>query len=492
LEASFFYDMPHNYKIETRLRFPMLEWGNTSSRIFACVVEKFDLTPSVGAFLYRILGRSRNFDYVHVLEATTMSLYVFPAYRFREQPQMMFSCDTFSVWETHESFYYSIYGTWHRAYTRKRYVNPKKLSSKSFVFYSEAEGGGSLYSALWHRNLLIYVPSIKNVEDYLLLFISTLLKMGGTLAVVDGYKDPTATATSYDVCHRVMPSGLCDKYLAHARFCRIVGVPSDSGVFSDPAHMRTATELPLNSIYFQYPEQNDRLLLDGLGEPIWKHFCTVCAYPHRVFGMTVDGDVFCGPEMPWQVSERCVNKQKGCCTRKCAEEYAISCGNQINAVTRYVSHYGGRYDKADSLFVDYETAYVPSFGYQLIYYISSVNSIGALRRCTELSVCTCMLSDVPCDSNKCYRLSLMDKEYTVTTTGAIFSTGDNVIVPPGMKLEDMFRVITSVTIPHRLIQQCYNSHAMSYAGFSLYDYMYTPHVSLQSCFGREEIQPAVT
>jgi hypothetical protein len=482
IDACFYYNMPCDYKVETVLRFPQLEWGNSAPRTFACVVYSFSITSAVCSFLYRRLGMGRAFDYVHVLNVTTMELYIFPYYRFKQAPQVKFSSDSFSVWDTHESYYYSVYGTWYRTYVRKRYVNPKKIQQKNFVWYCQAEGGGALYSALWHRNLIIYVPPDKEVEGYLLLFISTILRMGGTLAVVDQFREPSTSATSYDVCHRVTPSGLCDKYLAHARFCRVVGVPSDSSIFSSAEFLPHCTEIPLNSVYFPYPEQNDRLFLDGQGEPVWKHFCTVCAYPHRVFGMKINGQFFCGPEMPWYAAERCCNKVSGQCTSNCAADYVMASAREIDSIARYVSHYGGQYDFSDSLFPDYEVYYVPSFGYQLVYYVSSNNSVGMLRRCTELCVCTCMIASVPCDSLSCYRKKLMDVEFTVTTNGALFSTGDNVIVPPGMCIDSMFREIKEVYIPHRLIQQCYNSHAMSFGGFSLYDYMYTPHVSLQSLF----------
>jgi len=418
----------------------------------------------------------KSFKYVHVLDVSSMRLYIFPSGRFRREGEFGFNQPTEAI-SYYEPYYYSLLGVWRRTFARKRKVDEKKLGAQNFVLYSDVPGGGSLYSALWYRNLLVYVPPAKDVEQYLLLFLATALKAGGTLGVLHEERVPTSAATSYDVCHRVSHYGLCDKYKSHQRFCQIVGTPSDSDVFKSPKYMASATTLPLNSVYFPYPDNVDKLALDGSGVPVWKHFSTVCAYPHSHFGMSIGGELLCGPGMPWQASERC-SGVRGRCQGKCAEEHAMMSRREIDAAVRYVSHYGGSYNSMDSLFSDYEVSYVPSFGYQLIYYVSKSNSVGVLKRSTEMNICTCMLSDVPCDSFKCYKQEYVDKEFTITSTGALFEGGVSILIPPTVAIETLFRCITQISVPDRLLEQCYRSRIMSYNGFSLFDYMYSPHAQL--------------
>jgi len=415
--------------------------------------------------------------YVHVLDLSTMVLYIFPSARFKYE-EFRPRKNRWGDNSNYEMFFFSVFGLWRRTFVKKHYVSPKKLSQKNFVWYSKTQDGGSIYAALWFRNMLVYIPPGKDVEQFLLLFLSTLVKAGGTLADDAKMRPPTSTASSYDVCHRVAPNGMCDKYLSHARFCRIAGIPSDSKIFASPEFIGSATTLPLNSVFYMYPESNDRLILDGTGEPVWKHYCTVCAYPHKVFGMLIEGHVYCGEKMPLRVSEHCKFKESGTCSGECARVVTDQMRSDAMAVARYVTHYGGSYMSSDSLFPDFEVSYFPSFGHQFIYYISKAHAVGALSSAREVNICTCMLSNVPCDSLVCYKKKLIDDNYTRTDNGMIFSCGVNVIIPDNMDPEQMFITPDLVTVPTRMLEQLHNSHLMCGGGFSLYDYMFSPHVEV--------------
>jgi len=405
------YRMPSKYPVEKIVNAPDIRWGDCcAGDLLTVVVKDMTVCPAlIWTLLYLTCEMEVAKSYVQIFPPTFDRVVCIPL--FRLWPLVVPGISPRGPSSTLE-IDFSYEGVWRR---RIVYKNDKTLPytpRNEYVSYAPSDDG-VIYASVVLPSLLVFVPHGFSPTLHLLSFSWFILKNTGVLCPHDGPAVSNSKLFSYEICHSPLSTGVCNGIDTFRKFCRITQKSMDDPIFKDSAAISESVYFSPHKLSKRYMDKN--ILYGRVGHyddecsVFWKYFCSVCAFPHSRFGHTLDGANFlCGTDDEF-TQWRCV-RQEHCCGG-CVKDYAALRRKRLQTNISYfhgiTSDY---YNESDAICPELNIVFKPSFGVNIVGYLSKSVFSNIASRCETTRMCTCVLSYGFCDTNECVRDALVSED----------------------------------------------------------------------------------